>query len=49
MLSWLDQHLKKQGYYFKDKVNTPLIAKDIRQKLIDAGLDIADFLMDGIV
>jgi hypothetical protein len=49
-LSWLKHRLDTiKGYSLpKDVVDTAFIAKDIRQKLIDGGLDLADFLMDGI-
>jgi flavorubredoxin len=52
-LSWLEQRLKQKNYIVtinsEDHVNTAKLARDIRNKLKETGVDVAYFFIDGMI
>ena len=53
VLTWLEQRLEKKDYIVtintKDHVNTAKLARDVRNKLKENGVDVAYFFIDGMI
>jgi hypothetical protein len=53
VLTWLEQRLEKKDYIVtinsKDRVNTAKLARDVRNKLKENGVDVAYFFIDGMI
>ena len=53
VLSWLEQRLKQKNYIVtintEDRVNTAQLARDVRDKLKENGVDVAYFFIDGMI
>jgi hypothetical protein len=53
VLTWLEQRLEQKGYIVKinskDRVNTAQLARDVRNKLKENGVDAAYFFIDGMI
>ena len=53
VLTWLEQRLEKKDYIVtinsKDRVNTAKLARDVRNKLKENGVDVVYFFIDGMI
>ena len=48
-LTWLQSSLRVERYFVSKKLNTAKLAKDVRARLIENGILVTSYIMDGML
>ena len=46
-LIWLQSSLRVEGYFVSKAINTAKLAKDVRARLVENGIPVTSYIMDG--